>query len=144
MASRIGGTPTLNSVQKSGATVYTNATGQTIINAINSGGTEFFALKTESSQQGAVIYINTASGSVVWKLSSTGAGYTTQPFAIGTNSVNASAAFQVNSTTKGILLPVMTTTQKNAISSPAEGLIVYDLTEHKPYVYNGTSWESLL
>ncbi len=35
------------------------------------------------------------------------------------------------------------TTQKNAISSPAEGLIVYDLTLHKLCVYTGSAWETI-
>jgi hypothetical protein len=55
-------------------------------------------------------------------------------------SPNASAAFQVDATTQGVLLPRMTTTQKLAISSPAEGLHVYDLTLHQMSYYNGTVW----
>ena len=59
---------------------------------------------------------------------------------IGTTTPNASAKFDVSSTTQGVLLPRMTTTQKNAISSPAEGLEVYDLTLHQKSYYNGTTW----
>lgn len=59
---------------------------------------------------------------------------------INTNSIPASAIFCAESTTKGILIPRMTTTQKNAISSPAEGLEVYDLTLHKKSYYNGSAW----
>jgi hypothetical protein len=54
----------------------------------------------------------------------------------GGTSINASAQLQVDSTTKGVLFPRMTTTQKNAISSPAVGLIVYDTTLNKLCVYN--------
>ncbi len=54
----------------------------------------------------------------------------------------ASALLQVNSTTKGFLPPRMTTTQKNAISSPAAGLVVYDTTDNKHYGYNGTTWNA--
>lgn len=50
---------------------------------------------------------------------------------------DASAMLDVVSTTSGALLPRMTTTQKNAIASPSEGLIVYDLTLHKYQYYNG-------
>jgi len=49
----------------------------------------------------------------------------------------------LNTTTRGFLPPRMTTTQKNAISSPSEGLIVYDLTLHKLCVYNGSAWETI-
>jgi hypothetical protein len=48
----------------------------------------------------------------------------------------------IESTTKGFLPPRMTTTQKNAISSPAEGLTVYDNTLHKLYVYDGSTWQA--
>jgi len=54
-----------------------------------------------------------------------------------------SAIFQVSSTTQGALFPTMTTDEKNAISSPAEGLIVYDLTLHALCVYNGTDWKTV-
>lgn len=59
---------------------------------------------------------------------------------IGTSTPNASAKLDVSSTTQGVLLPRMTTTQKNAISSPVEGLEVYDLTLHQKSYYNGTTW----
>lgn len=61
----------------------------------------------------------------------------------GVGSISASAKLQLNSTTQGFLPPRMTTTQKNAISSPAEGLIVYDTTLHKLCVFTGTVWETV-
>jgi len=54
-----------------------------------------------------------------------------------------SAALAVNGTSKGFLPPRMTTTQKNAISSPAAGLVVYDETTNKLACYNGTTWNDL-
>jgi len=62
---------------------------------------------------------------------------------IGSTTDVASALLNVTSTTKGFLPPRMTTTQKNAIASPATGLIVYDLTLNLPQFYNGTIWVSL-
>ncbi len=62
---------------------------------------------------------------------------------IGTTTEVASAQFQIESTTKGFLPPRMTTTQKNAIASPATGLMVYDTTLNLISVYNGTIWISL-
>lgn len=53
---------------------------------------------------------------------------------------HASAQLKVISTTRGFLPPQMTTTQKLAISNPAEGLQVYDLTLHQMSYYNGTTW----
>lgn len=62
---------------------------------------------------------------------------------LGVTTANASAIFDVVSTTKGLLPPRMTTTQKNGISSPAAGLVVYDSTTNKLCCYNGTSWNDL-
>lgn len=56
--------------------------------------------------------------------------------------VAASAILEAASTTKGFLPPRGTTTQMNAISSPAEGLCFYDSTVHKLYVYDGTTWQA--
>jgi hypothetical protein len=63
---------------------------------------------------------------------------------IGTNNEPvASAALDVVSTTKGFLKPRLTTTQKNAIASPAAGLEVYDTTLNRPCFYDGTTWITL-
>lgn len=45
---------------------------------------------------------------------------------INTSTPNASAALDIESTSKGILIPRMTSAQRLAISSPAPGLMVYD------------------
>ena len=55
---------------------------------------------------------------------------------------DASAVVQVNSTTRGFLPPRMTTTEKNAIATPAAGLVVYDTTLNKLCVYT-TAWETI-
>ena len=62
---------------------------------------------------------------------------------IGTTSPNASAILDVQSTTKGVRMPNMTTTQKNAISSPAAGLMVFDTTLAKLCVYSGSAWQTI-
>ena len=64
---------------------------------------------------------------------------------IGTDSPAASAAFEVYSTTKGLLLPRMTKTQLESISSPVEGLMAYctDCDSKGLYVYSGVEFISL-
>lgn len=57
---------------------------------------------------------------------------------INTKTPNASAALDINSTEKGILIPRMTTVQKLAISNPAEGLLVYDTNQKQIYQNIGT------
>ncbi|HVW98170.1 MAG TPA: hypothetical protein VHA56_19520 [Mucilaginibacter sp.] len=61
----------------------------------------------------------------------------------GDYSTNTSAQLQIDSTTKGFLPPRMNTSQKDAISSPAEGLIVYDTTLQKLCIYTGSTWETI-
>jgi hypothetical protein len=68
--------------------------------------------------------------------------YAERRFVVGSSSINASAALQADSTTKGFLPPRMTTTQKNAIATPAAGLMVYDSTLAKLCVYT-TAWETV-
>jgi hypothetical protein len=59
------------------------------------------------------------------------------------STINASAILQAESTTKGFLPPRMTTTQKNAIASPAKGLQIFDTTLNRPCFYDGTTWITL-
>jgi len=63
---------------------------------------------------------------------------------IGTGSLVASAKLNLVSTTQGFLPPRMTTTQKNAIGSPATGLVVFDTTLAKLAVYTGAGWETVV
>lgn len=56
---------------------------------------------------------------------------------------NASALLDVQSTIKGVRMPNMTTTQKNAITSPAAGLMVFDTTLSKLCVYSGAAWQTI-
>ncbi|MFH2096169.1 MAG: hypothetical protein ABIJ16_10725, partial [Bacteroidota bacterium] len=56
---------------------------------------------------------------------------------------NVSAMLDVKSITKGFLAPRMTTTQRNAIASPAAGLLVFDTTIGGYYFYNGSVWVNL-
>jgi hypothetical protein len=62
---------------------------------------------------------------------------------IGTTSPSASAILDAQSTTKGVRMPNMTTTEKNAIASPAAGLMVFDTTLAKLSVYSGAAWETI-
>ena len=59
---------------------------------------------------------------------------------IGTSSPSASAKLEVASTTQGFLPPRLTTTQRDAITSPAEGLTIYNTTANCLQWWNGTLW----
>ena len=54
--------------------------------------------------------------------------------------VSSSAIVQINSTTQGFLFPRMTTAQRDAISSPANGLIIYNTTDSILNIWDGTEW----
>jgi hypothetical protein len=60
------------------------------------------------------------------------------------SNANASAMLDVESTTKGMLVPRMTTAQRTAIASPATGLLVYDNTTSSFWFYNGSAWTELI
>lgn len=63
---------------------------------------------------------------------------------IGTNSPDASSVLDIRSASndKGILIPRMTQAQRNAISSPAIGLMIFQTDGNIGfYFYNGSSWE---
>lgn len=67
-----------------------------------------------------------------------------QGVGFGTTAPDASAAVDISSTTKGILVPRMTTAQRNMIASPATGLLVFDLTSNSFWFRNTNSWVELV
>jgi uncharacterized protein (TIGR02145 family) len=76
------------------------------------------------------------------------AGANAQSVAINTDgsTANASAILDLKSTNQGLLPPRMTETQRNAISAPAAGLIVYctNCGAGESQYYNGTSWVNMV
>jgi hypothetical protein len=84
------------------------------------------------------------SGTNRWNLymGGTAQNYLAGALSIGITTANASALLQVDSTTQGVLFPRMTTTQKNAISSPSTGLVVFDTTLGKLSVFS-TTWQTI-
>jgi len=45
--------------------------------------------------------------------------------------------------TEGFLPPRLPTTQRDAVTSPSTGLVVYNSTTNKLNFYNGTAWEAV-
>ena len=105
-------------------------------------GSSFLYLKNTSNniefhQENDIDFRSGYNGSVVAKITNDGA------FVAGASSLDASAVLQADSTTKGFLPPRMTTTERDAISTPAAGLMVYNTTTNKAQCYNGTTWNDL-
>jgi Chaperone of endosialidase len=63
---------------------------------------------------------------------------------IGTTTPNASSVLEMRSTTRGLLPPRVTETERNAIASPEKGLLVYQTTTPNGFYYfDGTAWKIL-
>lgn len=63
---------------------------------------------------------------------------------VGTSSPHTSAVLEIKSSEKGMLLPKMTTVERNAISTPANGLVIYNTSIKKLQVYTSSSgWKTL-
>ncbi|MCF6367125.1 MAG: hypothetical protein L3J35_13120 [Bacteroidales bacterium] len=84
-------------------------------------------------------YNNTFDSLNIMSLTSAGQLY------LGTLSPVNSAALQIESTNKGLLIPRLSTSQKNAISSPANALLVFDtdLQAFSYYDTNAASWMNI-
>ena len=63
---------------------------------------------------------------------------------IGTNTPNNSAALEVQSTEKGMLIPRMSSAQRNGISNAATGLLVFDNTTGSFWFKNANGWSELV
>lgn len=66
----------------------------------------------------------------------------TAQLGVGTTSPDASSMFDVQSTSKGVLIPRMISAQRVAISSAANGLLVFDTSTQSFWFYSG-SWIEL-
>lgn len=78
-----------------------------------------------------IISFNLAAANVNWERS----------LSIGDSSLSSSSLFDVISTTKGSRpAPVMSEANRNAISSPAQGLTLFNSTSKELNLYNNTTW----
>jgi len=64
---------------------------------------------------------------------------------IGTDTPDTTSILDLQSSSKGLLVPRMSTLEREAIESPAESLLVFDTTEQAFYYYSttNTSWTRL-
>jgi hypothetical protein len=62
---------------------------------------------------------------------------------VGTTTPDGSSLLEIRSTKKGLLIPRMTQLQRNAITTPATGLLIYQ-TNATPgfYFYSGSAWQA--
>jgi hypothetical protein len=100
-----------------------NGSGLVVRAASNSGGFTMLLQKQDATSTFAV----TGSGNV----------------GIGTAAPDASAVLNLESTTQGFLLPRMGDTEMNNISSPAQGLMIFNLSVNAVCVFDGSTWQRL-
>lgn len=114
--------------------------------AVKGSGNSFatFSLSVQNSDGANLLRIRD-DGQVSTDGAISAAGLTGTAYALfGSGAVyDASAVVVMSATNAGFLPPKMTTTQKNAISSPTTGLVVYDTTLNKLAVYTGSAWETV-
>ncbi len=67
-------------------------------------------------------------------------GYSQNAVGIGTNTPAASSLLELNSSSKGLLVPRMSAAQRAGIASPAAALLVFDNDSGSFSYYNGSSW----
>lgn len=84
------------------------------------------------------------SGADRWNLymEGTANNYLAGSLLIGTTTDEASSILTLASTTRGFLPPRMTTAQRDAIASPATGLVIYNISTNTHQGYNGTTWNN--
>ncbi len=68
---------------------------------------------------------------------------TTGQIGIGIALPDASSLLDITSITKGFLYPRMTIAQRDAISTPATGLSIFDIDNNDPNFFNGSAWRRI-
>ncbi|WP_350105543.1 tail fiber domain-containing protein [Fulvivirga sp.] len=100
------------------------------------------ALVLGENRMGIFNFVSGTGGTAIGSFS-TRMNFTSEGLVINGDNPDASAVLDINSTTKGILIPRLTTVERDAIGSPATGLMVYNTTTNGFNYYNGGSWSSL-
>jgi hypothetical protein len=113
--------------------------------SLNLNGTIF----TNTFNAGQINLSNSGEGNIVLSASNSQLGYIGN-FKFGGNNNHPSAVVQIDNTSKGFLPPRMTGAQAEAISTPAEGLMVYatdgsgvTITSKGWWGFEGTVWTKL-
>lgn len=99
---------------------------------------------TQTNSTANTFEVNLDNTTSIFRFGNTVDGWlnSTGNFAFGTTTPDASAKLEVSSTTGGFLPPRMTTTERDAIATPAAGLVIFNTTTGKHEGYDGTTWNA--
>jgi hypothetical protein len=135
--------------------VYNNSTGASTQArfTLSTGTPNSYVISSLADNSGSPSYLMSAGSGVlsaVWQLPS----YNFQTVSgtielyisggsIGIGTTGPAGVLDVTSTSSAFLPPRMTTTQRNAITSPIAGMMIYNSTNGEVEVYNGTAWAGI-
>ena len=136
---KLAGTQTITGVKTFNANVQM-ATGRTLLGnaelTLEATGANPIILRTNSTDRVRILQ-----GLMVGTTTDPGAGSARIETSLGLGTTPVTTAMlEMSSTTKGLLIPRMTTTQRNAIASPATSLLVYNTTTTQFEFYTGSAW----
>lgn len=130
--------------QSSGVLNFGSASGTGTITLGQSTGAQIVGIATGITTSGSVKTLNIGTGGASGSVTNITVGSVLGTTAVGIGTAPiASAVLDIQSTTRGVRFPNMTTTQKNAVTSPAAGLVVFDTTLAKLCVYSGSAWQTI-
>jgi hypothetical protein len=106
------------------------------------GGTNYAMIGTTQMMSVPYALYAKSAGNTIWEKDSVNnISYQNGNVNIGTNTNDSSAVLNINSVSQGVMLPSMTEAQRDAISSPTTGLLVFQNDGTNGfYYYNGTQW----
>lgn len=101
-------------------------------------------IATGANASGVTKTLNIGTGGATGSTTSITIGSVSGITAVGIGTApSVSAILDIQSTVRGVRFPNMTTTQKNAVVTPAAGLVVFDTTLAKLCVYTGSAWQTI-
>jgi len=137
------GTNTTNGLQTSFADISwgTNTHFLKIEMDVTGGSTYSFMGTNQMMSVPYALYAESAGDNIWEKDSLNNIAYQNGNVNIGTNTNDSSAVLNINSVNQGVMLPSMTEVQRDAISSPTTGLLVFQNDGTAGfYYYNGIEW----
>lgn len=102
------------------------------------GNVNVNAWRSGSAGTGSIFSANVGTNAPIFNMLSTG------QMSIGAETPASTAALDITSTSRGLLIPRMTTTTRNAIGSPSQGLMIWNTTDTTLNQYTGNTWRGLV